>query len=69
MQRCTTCHIEMSDGWQFDARSAMRAIERYIDDWFGGYVIDEVVAAEEENDRIRKEIEATRAPRGPWKYG
>ena len=69
MTRCTTCHIELSDGWEFDARAAMRAIEQYIDDWFEGRVIDEVQAREEENDAIRKAVEERRGPIRTWKYG
>lgn len=69
MQRCTTCHTEVSGGWEFDARATMFAIERYIEDWFDGVVIDEVKAREEENDAIRKAIDERRGPPRPWKYG
>jgi hypothetical protein len=72
MMRCPTCHVEMADGWQFDGRNAMRAIGRYLEDWFVGIAIDEKLTRQKEDERARKEMEAYRAQqprRGVWKHG
>lgn len=69
---CPTCHVDMSDGAQFDPAATMRAIERYIEDWFAGVAPDEVLTRRKEDERIRAEVEARRAAqpsRGIWRHG
>jgi len=60
----------MSEGAQYDPVNAMRAIDRYLEDWFDGVLPDEVLAHREQVDTERKEYEATRQQGGRlWKHG
>lgn len=68
--RCNTCYLDMSDDAQYDPANTMRAIDRYLEDWFDGVLPDEVLAHREEVDAERKEREATRQQGGKlWKHG
>lgn len=58
--RCMTCHIDMSDGAQYDAENAMRAIQQYAVDWFAGVRMDEVLARRAANEKIAAERAASR---------
>jgi hypothetical protein len=70
MVRCTTCYIDMSEGAQYDPANAMRAIDRYLEDWFDGVLPDEVL---EHREEVEREAAARKAyqeatPR-LWKHG
>lgn len=68
--RCNTCYLDMSDGAQYDSVSAMRAIDRYLEDWFDGVLADEVTAHQEAMAEIAKEASVNRQHGGKlWKHG
>lgn len=68
--RCPICHLDMSDGAEFDAANTMRAILRYVDEWFAGTIPDEVLTHQKRVEQEACEAAATRTHGGKlWKHG
>lgn len=64
--RCTTCYL----GDEFNSANTMRAILRYVEEWFAGTIPDEVLTHQKEVEREAKEASANRTHGGRlWKHG